>query len=61
MPIMWNSGVDPKLASAAPKCFNSSDVGGDSIPDSTGTSQYDCMRLPITAPSAPHSLKSAGR
>ena len=39
IPTIWNSGVDPKLAMAAPMCFISSEPGCDSIPSSTGTSQ----------------------
>ncbi|MNC97208.1 hypothetical protein D3C83_147950 [compost metagenome] len=38
-PIMWNSGVEPKLASAAPKCLSSSEVGAPSTPAMTGTVQ----------------------
>ena len=34
MPAMWNSATEPKLASAAPKCFISSEPGMRSMPTS---------------------------
>ena len=38
-PGMWNSATEPKLASAAPKCLSSSELGAASRPVTTGTSQ----------------------